>query len=482
MLLNQTLAFGEWLPDQPDLGNSVTVVKNAIPGAKSYHSINDLSAATTALASAPLGAFWCQDSGGGYELFAGDSGSLYRLSSTTFNDISKSGGYTAENWEFTKWGERVIAVDGETSPQYYDMGMSTLFDDLPGTPPKASHIAVVRDFIVLGNLNEGGTDYPGRIRWSGFNNSEKWTSSQSTQSDYQDLLGRGGAVQRIVPGETGIIFQEYAIRRMTYTGPPTIFRIDEEEKDRGCLAPNSVTWFGDLIFFLSHDGFFVKAGFNPSTPIGTEKIDNFFFSDFSGSDFSLVRGAVDKKNKLVVWAYPSKETGENRLLAYRWDVQKWSIIDVNSSFPTEYAVPSLSLDDLDAVLTDIDTDSINMESTAYLGGNISLGVFDSTNKLGTFGGNPLDATIETGEASGRMGKRMSLKSIRPLADGSVSICVGTRNNQNENYNYGLPRTVNAKGEISARTSARYHRIKAVISGGFREAQGVEVFYREEGRK
>ena len=482
MLRNQTLPFGEWLPDQPDLGNAVSVVKNAIPALKSYRSVNDLVPAASAIDSPALGAFWCQNSSGGYEFFAGDAGKLYRLSSTTFSDISKAGGYTSPNWEFAKWGERIIAVDGVATPQYYDMGSSTLFADLAGSPPIAKHIAVVRDFIILGNLTEGGADHPGRIRWSGFNNSEQWVSSQATQSDYQDLLGRGGAIQRIVPGDTGLILQEHAIRRVTYTGPPTIFRVDEEESDRGCLAPNSVAWFGDLVFFLSHDGFFVKAGFNPSSPIGTEKIDRFFFDDFSGTDYSLVRGAVDKKNKLVVWAYPSVEMGANRLLVYRWDVKKWSILDVDAGLPTEYVVPSLSLDDLDLVLADIDSESINMESTAYQGGNISLGAFDSSNSLGVFGGDPLTATIETGEVAGSSGKRMSLKSARPLADGTVSICVGTRDNQNENFNYGAPVLANSKGEMSFRTSARYHRIKAVISGGFNEAQGIEVFYREEGRK
>lgn len=48
------------------------------------------------------------------------------------------------------------------------------FADLAGSPPKARRITVVGDFIVMGNLDEGGTQYPNRVRWSGFNNSEAW--------------------------------------------------------------------------------------------------------------------------------------------------------------------------------------------------------------------------------------------------------------------------------------------------------------------
>jgi len=480
--MKKALPFAEWLPDQPDLGDAVTNVLNAIPGARSYRSINALSSFTNALDSACQGAIWAQDNLGDYYYFAGDEGKLYRLAVFTFTDVSKVGGYLATNWEFVKWDQRIIAVDINEPPQYFDMASSTVFADLAGSPPKAKHIAIVRDFIVLGNLNEGGSNKASRLRWSGFNSSEQWTSTQATQSDFQDLLGRGGAIQKIVPGETGLIFQEHSIRRMTYVGPPTIFRIDEVEKDRGCYAPNSVAWFGSRVFFYSHEGFFMKEGDNPSVPIGTEKIDRYFKNDFSAGDLDLIRGAVDRENKIVAWCYPSKSAGANRILMYRWDLERWTLIDQDAKILIEYVSPSYSLDDLDAILTDIDTDSINVDSSLYAGGNVALGAFDALHQLSTFSGSPLTATIETAEIQGPEGYRLSIKSARPLSDGTTELCVGTRDNQNENYTYGLPQTVNVKGEMNFRTSARYHRMKATISGGFNEAQGVEVMYREEGKR
>lgn len=479
MLRRKFLPFGEWLPDQADLGNAVQVVRNAIPQAKSYRSVRSLQVVSDALDSACLGSEWAKASDGTYYVFAGDAGKLYLLSGTTFSDVSKAGGYTSTGWEFVIWGSRVIAASLDEPMQYYDLGTSSLFAALPGSPPKAKHVAVVRDFIVAGNVEDGGTVYPYRLRWSGFNNSEQWASSLAAQSDYQDLYGRGGAIKHITSGETALIFQEHSIRRMTYVGPPLIFRIDEIESDRGLYASNSVAQSGDTVYYYSHDGFFVKQGNNPSIPIGAEKVDRFFSGDLQADSIDLVYGAIDRRNKMVCWTYPSKTTGSNRIIVYRWDIKKWGLLDIDAALIVEASSPTYYLDDLDLILgADIDTYSINVDSDGYAGGVVSLFAFNASNQLCTFSGDDEKATVETGEMDGRI----SVKSVRPLFDGTGSISAGTRDKQSDNYSYGSPQTENVKGEMNFRTSAKYHRFKAEISGGFDHAQGVEIIYREEGRK
>ena len=37
------MAFGEWLPDQPDNASGVTTAKNVIPAARGYRGLQDLS-------------------------------------------------------------------------------------------------------------------------------------------------------------------------------------------------------------------------------------------------------------------------------------------------------------------------------------------------------------------------------------------------------------------------------------------------------
>jgi hypothetical protein len=424
-----------------------------------------------------------KDDAGAYYNFAGDSTKLYKMTGATFANVSQAGNYSGvTSWEFVKWGERIIATCIEDVPQYYDMGTSALFADLPGSPPKARHAAVIQDFIFLGNLVESATSYPNRVRWGGFNASETWTPSMSTQSDYQDLFGRGGAIQRIVPGEVGFIFQEHSIRQVNYVGPPLIFAFAEKWPDTGTPCPNSVCWQGTKIYFYGHDGFYFFDGVNDPQPIGEEKINRWFADDFNSADLNKLYGAIDRKGKAIYWCYPSNETGAQRLICYKPDVQRWSVIDVAAELIFEYTQSAYDLDTIDALLTSgIDTNSFNMDASPYQGGTLGFVAFGTDHKLSTFSGTPLTATIETGEIGEPMA-RNTVNSSRALTDGTTTMCIAGRDNQNVSYSYGTASTENAKGEFDFRSSARFHRFKASITGGFDHAQGVQVIYRNEGRR
>lgn len=235
------LAFGEWLPDQPAHANpGALIAKNVIPQLvaddderASYRNLKSLESFTGALTSACLGSVWARASNADIFNFAGDAGNLYRLSSATWTEISQAATtYNAARWEFAQFGENIIAVNIGDSPQTYEMNVSSLFADLGGSPPNAAHVGVVREFVVLGNVDDG-TARPTRVVWSGFNNSVQWTSDPATQSGVQDLRGSGGHIRKVISGDVGHIFQERRITRMTYRGPPIKFRFDPVERTRG---------------------------------------------------------------------------------------------------------------------------------------------------------------------------------------------------------------------------------------------------------
>jgi len=75
--------------------------------------------------------------------------------------------------------------------------------------------------------------------------------------------------------------------------------------------------------------------------------------------------------------------------------------------------------------------------------------------------------------------------VRPLVDGSnatVTVQVGTRMNQNENYSYTLAQSVNDLGEMNFREKARYHRVRVNTTGNFNDAFGVDITAQERGRR
>lgn len=473
--------FGEWLPDLPEYNNpGALLARNVIPQMDSYRGLNSLASFTNALTGVCLGVFWAQDDSNAVYDFAGDATKLYRLSAgDTWADATRTvgGAYSATNWEFTKFGDRIIAANKADDLQYFDLGVSSNFAALPGSPPKAKTIATVRDFIMVGDLDPLGGNF---IQWSGYNSSELWTPSIKTQSDFQELFGRGGRVQRIIPGSYGIIFTEHSIFTAEYVGPPVIFQINEVERKRGTPAPNSTAWTGGKVFYFGWDGFYVFDG-QRSQPISHNKVSNWFARNCPADVFGDIRTAVDRINRLVMWAFKtsSSEPINNRLLIYNWAVDRWSYAEVNTQIIDEFVSPGLSLDDLDTLFADIDSESIPVDTDAYKGGTINLQAFNSSNQAATFSGTPLAATIDTKEISGPDQKRLITNSVRPLIEASgnstVTVQVGKRNRLQDNVTYTVPKALNGiNGEASIRENSRYQRYRVNVTNGFLHGDGVKA--------
>lgn len=491
MMKDSTVPFGEWLPDLPEHDNpGALIARNVIPEIYSYRQFNDLTSFSNALSQACLGTFWAQDDNNVVFNFCGDSDSLYELvAGATWTDRSgPSAPYAVDNWEFTKFGQRVIAAGFQSDLQYWDLGSSAAFADLPGGPPRARRIATVRDFVMLGDTDVsgggGGANVgPNFIQWSAYNNSELWTPSIATQSDFQELPGRGGRVQRITPGEIAIIFTEQSIWRADYAGPPVIFQLDELEKKRGTPAPNSVVWSGRYVWYFGWDDFYMfDQRSSSSQGIGNNKIARWFAQNAASDAFETMRGALDRRNRLVMWAFKSSSSSpfNDRVLVYNWSSERWSYAEIETQLIDEYVSPGFTLDALDAVLPNgIDIDSIPVDSDQFTGGNLGVQAFDSSNRAATFSGAPLTAILDTKEIASPDNERSLINAVRPLVEGSgvtdIAVQVGTRNKLTDNTVFQPSKTLNGiNGEASVRVNSRYARIRLNIQGGFDNAVGVKL--------
>jgi len=484
MLPLRRIPLGEWLPDRPPYDNpGAILIENAIPQAQSYRSLNGLEAiADVPDASNPvLGAYWARDEVQTVQVLAGTSDALYQLSGATWSDVSKSGGYSSvTNWEFTRFGTSVIAVAAGNAPQVIDLSAgSPQFADLAGSPPNASRVAIVRDHVVLGDLD---TDQD-TIQWSGLNNAEIWSDIRY-EADSQRLY-EGGKVQAVVSGPYGLVFQENAIRRMDYVGPPVIFSITPISRVRGTPAPNSVTAVGNQVYFYAQDGFFMTDG-RQMVPVGEERVNRWFVENASLDDLDTMYGAVDRQNRLVVWAFKSSPsvTGNDRLLLYNYSVNRWSYAKVDTRFIAEARSVGYTLDGLDTPLPNgIDTDSISVDSDAYRGGALFLLAFAPDARA--FSGAPLTATLDTIEFDGGQDRRMYINDIRPLIEGTelttVSAALGGRETFTQTPVFSGFEEANRVGLCNVRSDNRYHRVRLQLTGGFKHAHGVDVFGRPSGR-
>lgn len=387
---------------------------------------------------------------------------------------------TNKNWHFRQFGSNVIAVQGNSAPQVYNISSSTAFADLGGSPPQAGNVEIVGRFVVLTDL----TSNPYRVQWSGLNAITTWTSGTNS-SDYQDFSD-GGIVLGAAGGESGLIFQERAVRRMTYVpGSPLVFQIERILQDDGVFGADSIVRAGEKVLFYSTTGFRIVEPGGVPTPIGREKVDRTFFADLDKGNLGLLVGAPDPRGTRVFWAYKSSNGQDNQfdtILCYDWMLQRWTTISQTGEYLLTMAQPGITLENIDNISASIDDlagslDDYPTSSTP------ELAAFTISHELGFFRGDYLEAIAETAEI-GTDGWRIRVLGFRPITDAATIYgSASSRENLQSTATAGTEALVNSTtGRCDMIVSTRYSRLKARIPSGeiWTFMAGVEPDVKQEG--
>lgn len=508
---DKIVPVGEWLPDLPQNGNpGINTAMNVLPlTEQSYSPVPSfLRGATTALPSAPLGAFSTKDNSENPAVYVGTASDLFILDNGTkpnFKKVSSSAGaYSVPQgsaWSFDTFGADVYASNGDdpiqSAPTAND---STNFSVVDTNAPKAKIIATIQPgFLLCGNINDVTVGIqPQGIRWSalGAASNGNWPligsqAAITAQSDWQAVQGAKGALQAIaadLPTCNAALFFENAIFGMLYTGDSAIFDIQPIEKKRGTVASRSVVQVGQMVYYLAPDGFYA---FNASSsePIGKGKIDTTFYRLADPNYLSQVQGVADPLNGLIYWAFagPGNSNGiPNFVIVFNPVMNRWSLIDgFEGSNPMIGLTFGTSLDAIDALGFNIDTLPFSLDGVQLSGGNAVLAAFDASNFFGYFTGPNLPYQIETTESQLIAGRKSRVNGVRPLVEGdNPTVAVGMRDLLAGPSLYGPSNPIKADGVAPARGEGRYAR--AMLTGALgnvaTQIVGVEAYYSPAGAR
>jgi hypothetical protein len=482
----------EWLPDMPDhLNPGLVVCRNVIPASGGhYEPLKKLVVMITG-SPAPFiggrckGAYTARDSAGNTTVFFGYSTFLKKVGAgdTDYVDVSRASPYPdilTGNWRFVQFGERVIATSFTDEVQAYLLGTSTDFDDLSAGAPRARHVAIWNEFLVLGHLD---TDTQG-IQWSAIGDPTSWptlatSAAKEVQSDYRNLAGEGGWVQALTGGVAnadGLIFQERAVFAADYVGPPAVFRIRQIEGAKGTPIPNSVVHHGNICAYWSGDGFYMTDGAS-SQPIGDGKVDKYFLDNCDPDSFDLVSSTTDPERKLFLWNF---YTGTLfKTLVYNWASKRWALWDQtggdSGNYPAEWLFRSATLgytvDTADTTGISIETTNMSADDRFWAGGPPVLAAFyrgaplgDYRQRLALFTGTNVQAYIETGDLDLGEGRRVFVSGIQPFADtDSITCSTGYRNSQASARAYTTASSPAADGFCPQRIDTRFASVLMEIA-------------------
>jgi hypothetical protein len=398
-----------------------------------------------------------------YEKTGTDITSVADTGSVTFSYVTP----VNQRWRFTQFGDVMIAANGGNRLQGYNLNSASTFTDLAVDAPKARYVTVVRDFVVSGYT----ADNPNRVQWSALNDETSWTTSATTQADFQNIPD-GGTVVGVTGGEFGLVLMDRSIYRMSYVGSPLVFQFDNITRNLGCSEANSIVQYAGMTFFLGDDGFYACDG-QTLLPIGNEKVNRYFFSDVDEGNLNLMSVAVDPTRKLVIWSYASKESATpDKLIIYNFQNQKWTsgLADVNRIASS--STPAFALEGLDVFGT-LETIESSFDSQIWLGGKMQFAGVKNA-KIITFSGANATAYIETGDIE-VPGSTSAMTMVKPLVDdGSANVAVATRRLLNETVSFGTQATSDAENRVSIRSVGRYHRLQLTPTGSWSTAIGMDI--------
>jgi hypothetical protein len=435
-----------------------------------------------------------------YVAAAGLSSSAFSVSATpggALVDTSSAGSGThsvtvaypalsaSAQWRFAQTGNLVFATQANTPLQVFDLTSSLAFGDALGSPPQAAYIDVVGRFLVLSGLLSN----PYRIQWSGlnsFNAADSWTSGVNS-SDFQDFPD-GGIVRGVAGGEFGTIFQDLAIRRMTYVpGSPVVFQIDRIAQDKGLFAPYSIVRAGEYVFFYSSQGFqrIVPGGLPEQ--IGRERIDRTFRADLDRGNLQLLIGTADPRSSKVYWAYKSASGSADlydKILGYDYVLDRFFQVAISGEYLVGISQTGLTLENLDSISSSIDAMTLTLDAYATAV-QPEIAQFGPDHTLSFFRGDNLEATLETAE-QGTDGQRIYLNGFRPITDAaSVFGSASFRETQQGTQTYLGEVALNARtGRCDLRQDTRYSRMRLRIPAAtsWTFAAGVEPDVTQSGQQ
>lgn len=395
--------FGPYEPDVKTIGTTKTSnVNNVVPSVNGYAPIHAVNPFTLAMTGYCRGLFGAVQKDGNVSIFGGNDSKLYSLNATTraWDDATRASGgdYSVgarELWDFCQYGNYVVATTDSNAVQYFELGISSKFAALAGSPPQARRCAVVGDFLVLASLSASGQS--NRIQWSGINDATSWTVG-TNQSDYQDFPD-GGFVQGISGGEFGLVFQDRAIRRMVYTGPPNIFEFQRISDSKGVMMRYSICKQAGSTYFLSNDGFYKIDISGQLVPIGANRVNETVLAELNTESHRNMIGVADPFNPRIFWFYKSLANNlgnlTDKIVIYDWALDRWSYAGMNVANATTTLQLATTLDALDALVFNSSTVTITIASPAVVTWN-THGMSNGTAiNLSTTGALPTGLTAGT---------------------------------------------------------------------------------------
>lgn len=268
---------------------------------------------------------------------------------------------------------------------------------------------------------------------------------------------------------------------MTFVGGDVVFQFDTIEQARGCIAPGSIGKLGLFTYYWSNYGVEVFDGVQGQN-IGEGKVNRFLLNNLDIDSLDRVSVAIDPKQRVIVWGYPSNDSNgvPDRVLVYHVGENRFSEGRIDHQILATPITPTVSIDDIAGSIDDSPLTGFpgvtSLDDPELLGGLLRFGMFDTSNQLNYFTGNNLAAKVSTAEFAPSNQLRSEISRLRPLTDDvSTTITIRHRETQQSAITEDAPLSMRPDGSVPCRVNDRYFSFQSnLVSSNWTEAIGINL--------
>ena len=268
-----------------------------------------------------------------------------------------------------------------------------------------------------------------------------------------------------------------------------IFSFSRVLDDRGCVSKYGFDTIGNVLYFVSEDGFYSMTG-QQVTPIGQDKVNEWFLANSDPTRRNVVHCIAGVNKPRVAWVYHSSDASPiyDRQIIFDWSNARWARATVSAWVWALLASTGLDLDTTGPGAGDalLDSDAPSLDSFGYIGGRPLIGAIDPAGFLSALTGPNLPATMETAEVHLSPGMRSFVSDAYPLDDSrddaTGTVVAGTRERLQDVWVWETPVTIEITGSAALYSSSRLHRFRRTIPANtvWTHAQGVVIEAQQDG--
>lgn len=467
------IPFEGFAPDVPPETPGIFVdCKNIIPSIGMFVGApTKIDAGLGAISSAATGFAVVRKLDNSTRVFCGNSSKLYEVSGSSWNDVSKVGGYSNgpdDRWRFAQFGNVSLATAKSATIQSISSG--TDFSDVSGTAPKADLIETINNQVFIANINGMGFgDAPERWACSALGNETDWTPSVSTQCASGQLLDSPGkitALRRL--GDVIVAYKDRAIYIGQYVGAPLIWDFRKVVGEVGAPCQEAVISTGQAHYFIGNDDIYVFDGTRPQ-PLNSP-VRNWFFNNVDQRYMYRICGTYDRFNQRIYWWFPSNSSNGNldKCLVFNIKTGKWGRMDGDIEIAAEYVTSGITYDQLGSLYStyaDLPT-NISYNSPFWSSGGAVLAAFGTDHKCYQYSGTAGESRIMTGHYGDNI-QFSTVSRIRPRfiqSPTSSTLNYSHSNTDASSFTNNISGITYSNNWYDFIWSARWHKFELVFNG------------------